>query len=69
MFSLSTTNNNWTLFLDRDGVINFEKENDYVLNWQEFRFYDTTLKALAILKPYFSNIVLVTNSHQNACCY
>ena len=50
MFSLSTTNNNWTLFLDRDGVINFEKENDYVLNWQEFRFYDTTLKALAILK-------------------
>jgi histidinol-phosphate phosphatase family protein len=61
MFSLSNTTNNWTLFLDRDGVINFEKENDYVLSWQEFSFYDSTLKALAILKPYFSSIVLVTN--------
>ena len=61
MFSLSTTNNNWTLFLDRDGVINYEKDNDYVFSWQEFKFYDTTLKALEILKPYFSTIVLVTN--------
>src|SRR5438105_5448191 len=23
----------WTLFLDRDGVINHEKQNEYILNW------------------------------------
>jgi histidinol phosphatase-like enzyme len=26
----------WTLFLDRDGVINHEKEGSYVLHYGEF---------------------------------
>ncbi len=29
----------WTLFLDRDGVINYEKVNDYIYNPGEFKFY------------------------------
>lgn len=58
---LATTSHDWTLFLDRDGVLNIEKDDDYILNWSEFQFYDTTLEALAILRPLFARIFLVTN--------
>ncbi len=61
MFDLSTTNPGWTLFLDRDGVINHDKDNDYIRNWDEFRFYDDTLAALVILAKLFQRIVVVTN--------
>ena len=30
----------WTLFLDRDGVINKKLENDYVKHWIEFEFIE-----------------------------
>jgi histidinol-phosphate phosphatase family protein len=58
---LRDTAADWTLFLDRDGVLNIEKNDDYILNWEEFQFYPTTLDALAILRPLFSRIFLVTN--------
>lgn len=61
LFQLSHINPCWTLFLDRDGVLNYEKNDDYILNWEEFRFYETTLEAMAILRPLFSRIFLVTN--------
>lgn len=61
MLALDQVTNDWTLFLDRDGVLNHEKNNDYVLNWDEFRFYDDTLQALASLNKHFKHIVLVTN--------
>ncbi len=51
----------WTLFLDRDGVLNHEKKANYILNWDEFKFYDGVLKALKILNPMFGTIVVVTN--------
>lgn len=51
----------WTLFLDRDGVINHEKKNDYVQNRKEFIFYDGVLKALDVLNKIFGIIVIVTN--------
>ena len=37
---LSLIDQRWTLFLDRDGVINQEKENSYVFHYGEFVFYD-----------------------------
>lgn len=61
MLDLKKTDKTWTLFLDRDGVINHDKDNDYILNWNEFRFYDTTLEAMAILEKHFGRIVVTTN--------
>jgi histidinol-phosphate phosphatase family protein len=54
-------NKDWTLFLDRDGVINKKLENDYVKHWIEFEFLDGTLDALKILSSVFGKIVVVTN--------
>lgn len=51
----------WTLFLDRDGVINKKLDNDYVKHTSEFEFIDGTLNALRMLSPLFQTIVIVTN--------
>jgi len=61
MLDLRTIDNSWTLFLDRDGVINFEKNNDYVKDWSEFKFYDESILALPLLAQKFSTIVIATN--------
>jgi len=52
---------NWTLFLDRDGVINKKLENDYVKHWVEFEFLDGVFDALKFLNNLFGKIVVVTN--------
>ena len=51
----------WTLFIDRDGVINHEKKEDYILHKGEFQFYDGVLEAMSILNNKFGRIVMVTN--------
>jgi histidinol-phosphate phosphatase family protein len=51
----------WTLFLDRDGVINKKLENDYVKHWIEFEFLEGVFVALRKLNSVFGNIVVVTN--------
>src|SRR6187402_2725033 len=51
----------WTLFLDRDGVINDEIVGSYITEWDEFRFCDGALEALRTLNEVFGNIVIVTN--------
>ncbi len=52
---------NWTLFLDRDGVINVETKGSYITSWDEFKFCDGALDALAGLEGLFGRIVVVTN--------
>ena len=61
MNTLSQIDKSWTLFLDRDGVINHEKNENYILNWNEFQFYDNVTQALAIFAKLFGTIVMVTN--------
>ena len=51
----------WSLFLDRDGVINKKLDNDYVKNWTEFEFIDGVFDALSYLNKLFGRIVVVTN--------
>lgn len=51
----------WTLFLDRDGVINEKRENDYVKNWKEFCFINKSLVAISRLSDIFGRIIVVTN--------
>jgi D-glycero-D-manno-heptose 1,7-bisphosphate phosphatase len=60
-FNLTDINSDWTLFLDRDGVINVEKNEDYIRNWDEFTFYKESILALPILAHKFKTIVIATN--------
>ena len=51
----------WSVFLDRDGVINKERRADYVKNIDEFIFEEGALAALKKLNEIFGVIVIVTN--------
>ena len=51
----------WTLFLDRDGVINQRIPEDYVKHPDEFQFIPGVTEALAILASIFNPIIVVTN--------
>jgi histidinol-phosphate phosphatase family protein len=51
----------WTLFLDRDGVINRRLVGDYVKHPQEFEFLPEVLEAWAIFAKKFKYIFVVTN--------
>jgi D-glycero-alpha-D-manno-heptose 1-phosphate guanylyltransferase len=55
------TDSDWTLFLDRDGVINYEKENDYIFNWSEFEFYPRVTEAMSLLSDKFATIIVISN--------
>jgi len=56
-----TIDKSWTLFLDRDGVINLHYPNDYVKHWQEFIFLEGALDAISQLSHVFKRIIVVTN--------
>lgn len=58
---LKAIDRSWTLFIDRDGVINYEKKDDYIRNWQEFHFYDGVKESLAMLSKKFGKIIVVSN--------
>ncbi|CAN5708253.1 N/A [soil metagenome] len=59
--SAITPDKSWTLFLDRDGVINIEKVEDYIHSWDEFKFYDGVVDAIAELSLIFGRTIIVTN--------
>jgi HAD superfamily hydrolase (TIGR01662 family) len=51
----------WTLFLDRDGVINVRKPDDYVKSPDEFIFIDGVPDSIAKFNELFGNVFVVTN--------
>jgi histidinol-phosphate phosphatase family protein len=61
MKQLPTIDKSYTLFIDRDGVINYEKKESYILNWNEFQFYEDVTSAMKIINDIFGTIVMVTN--------
>lgn len=58
---LSEIDKTWTLFLDRDGVINEKIDNDYVKRPEDFKFIEGVLESLVCFKNSFNRIVIVTN--------
>lgn len=50
----------WTLFLDRDGVINTRLPADYV-KAEQFELNPGVLEAMEILSGLFSHVFVVTN--------
>jgi len=58
---LAQVDSSWTLFIDRDGVINDEIVGEYVLNWEQFHFSEGVKKAFGILSEKFGKILVVSN--------
>lgn len=52
---------NWTLFLDRDGVINTKRDNDYVKSLDELELLPNVLDAIKSCTQFFGRIIVVTN--------
>jgi len=58
---ISNIDGDWTLFLDRDGVINKRIFGGYIKNWKEFEFLPGVKQAIAIFSKVFNRIIIVTN--------
>jgi len=56
-----SSDKDWTLFLDRDGVINQRIVDDYVTCTDEFLFIEGVPEAIAILNRFFRYLIVVTN--------
>ena len=54
-------NKSWTLFLDRDGVINEELPEEYVLRWDQFIFSSGVLETFKKLSDHFGRVIIVSN--------
>lgn len=52
---------NWTLFLDRDGVINRRIVGDYAKDWEQFEFMPGVKGAMETFSGIFGKIIVVTN--------
>ena len=55
-----TRSNQPTVFIDRDGVINHNRA-EHVLHWQDFKFLEGALVALARLRQAGYRVVVITN--------
>lgn len=54
-------NSEWSLFLDRDGVINKRIPDDYVKNCEQFILLPGVVEAMKIFSDIFEYIFIVTN--------
>lgn len=58
---LKKIDHSWSLFLDRDGVINIDKDGSYIFTPDEFIFMEGAPELFGKLKSAFAHIVVVTN--------
>lgn len=56
----SILNENWTLFLDRDGVIN-QKRPGYISKAEDFYFTEEAAASIAAMNDFFFRTFIVTN--------
>jgi D-glycero-alpha-D-manno-heptose 1-phosphate guanylyltransferase len=61
VLDLNQINKSWTLFLDRDGVINEERFGEYVLHWGEFIFSKGVLDVFKKLSASFGRVIIISN--------
>lgn len=54
-------NGGWTLFLDRDGVVNVRKYGGYVETVDQFHFLPGAAEAIARFRPHVLRTIVVTN--------
>lgn len=60
-FNIAEVNKEWTLFLDRDGVINEEKDGSYIFHEGEFVFYPGVPEAIGKFTGFFKHVIIITN--------
>ena len=60
-FEAEVYDKSWTLFLDRDGVINVRNFHGYITRIQDFEFIEGSKEAIARFSKIFGRIVVVTN--------
>ena len=58
---LKNIDQSWTLFLDRDGVVNERVFGGYVQNWEGFHILPGVLDSMAVFARHFGRIIMVTN--------
>jgi histidinol-phosphate phosphatase family protein len=51
----------WTLFLDRDGVINKRVPNEYITKWEDFRLEPKAIEAIVAASNIVKYVIVVTN--------
>lgn len=51
----------WTLFLDRDGVINERNFHGYITHPKEFVFCENVKETLPLLNTFFKHAIVITN--------
>lgn len=61
MEKLAQVDVSWTLFLDRDGVINERIFGGYILDYADFQFKDGVLESSKELFGKFARVIVVTN--------
>ena len=61
MEKLAHVDVSWTLFLDRDGVINERVFGGYILDYTDFRFKEGVLESSKELFKKFTRVIVVTN--------
>ena len=58
---VNSLSKDWTLFLDRDGVINKRLPDEYVKSIEEFDFLEGVTESLQILSKIFGRIIVISN--------